>query len=359
MKLPGLQNILSLSRKLINKKVIITVIILIIVFFVGNRGAQNSNNIKTAKVENKTIEQTISASGTVHSQNEAVLHFASSGKLAYINVKQGDKVRKYQLIAQLDKRQLEKTLKKDLNLYLNERNDFEDTKDSQQDKVITDALKRIAEKSQNDLNNTVIDVEIQDLALQYSNLYSPIDGYVVDNPQALAGQNVLFTDTIATIADLDNIKFIGEVDESDIAKVQAGQATNITLDAFEEKSMDSQVDIIGQKAITTSTGSTAFQTFFNLENNQNLRIGMNGTAQIEVNRAQNVNSVPLEAIVEDKYVYVKSGKTFIKKEVEKGIESDTDVEIKSGLSESDVILTSGVDELKKGSIFQKITGSVL
>ncbi len=359
MKLPGLQNILTFLKKLINKKVITASVILLIVFFIGSRGAQNAKIIQTAKVENKTISQTVTASGTVHSQNEAALHFAASGKLAYINAKQGDKVKKYQLIAQLDKRQLEKTLKKDLNLYLNERNDFEDTKDSQKSQIITDALKRIAEKSQNDLNNTVIDVEIQDLAIQYSNLYSPIDGYIVDEPQKLVGENILFSDTIATIADLDNIKFIGEVDEGDIAKVQTGQTSEITLDAFENQNLETQVDTIGQKAMTTSTGSTAFRTFFNLQNNQNLRIGMNGTAQIEVAKAENINTVPLEAIVDDKYVYIKVGKKFVKKEVEKGIESDTEVEITKGLSAGDTILIAGVDELKKGSIFQKITGSVL
>lgn len=359
MKLPGTQKILAFSKKLINKKVIITCFVLLVVFYVGTKNSQNSKNIQTTKVENKTIIQTVSASGVVHSQNEAILHFATSGKVAYINANQGDKVKKYQLIAKLDSRQLEKTLKKDLNLYLNQRNDFEDTKDSQKSQIITDALKRIAEKSQNNLNNTVIDVEIQDLALQYSNLYSPIDGYIVDNPQALAGQNVLLTDTIATVADLDNIKFTGEVDESDIAKVQTGQTTNITLDAFEDKKLESEVDTISQKAITTSTGSTAFQAFFKLQNNQKLRIGMNGTAQIEVKKSESVNSVPQEAIIEDKFVYVKSGKKFVKKEIEKGIESDTDVEITSGLEKDDIVLTSGVDELKKGSIFQKITGSVL
>ncbi len=232
-------------------------------------------------------------------------------------------------------------------------------KDSQKSQVITDALKRIAEKSQNNLNNTVIDVEIQDLALQYSNLYSPIDGYIVDNPQALAGQNILLTDTIATVADLDNIKFTGEIDESDIAKVQTGQTTGITLDAFENEKLESQVDTIGQKAITTSTGSTAFQTFFKLLKQKDLRIGMNGTAQIEVKRAENVNSVPRETIIDDKFVYVKSGKKFVKKEIEKGIESDTDVQITGGLEEGDIVLTSGIDELEKGSIFQKVTGSVL
>ncbi len=359
MKLPNIQNILSFSKKLINKKVILTIIILLVVFFVGNKNAQNKKIIQTTNVQNKTITQTISASGTVHSQNEAALHFASSGKLAYINAKQGDKVKKYQLIAQLDKQQLEKTLKKNLNLYLNQRNSFEDTKDSQESIVITDALKRIAENSQNTLNNTVIDVEIQDLALQYSNLYSPIDGYIIDNPQALVGQNILITDTIATVADLDKINFIGEVDESDIAKVQTSQPSKIKLDAFEDKDLDTQVDVIGQKAITTSTGSTAFQAFFKMQNNQNIRIGMNGTASIVVASAQNVKSVPFEAIIDDKFVYVKSGNKFVKKEIKKGIESDTEVEIVSGLSEGDLILTAGVDELKKGSIFQKITGSVL
>lgn len=359
MKLPNIQIILTFAKKLINKKVILTLIILLVILFLGNRNAQNAKNIQTANVQKKTIIQTVSASGVVHSQNEASLHFASSGKITYINAKQGDKVKKYQLIAKLDSQQLEKTLKKDLNLYLNQRNDFEDTKDSQESQIITDALKRIAEKSQNNLNNTVIDVEIQDLALQYSNLYSPIEGYIVDNPQALSGQNVLLTDTIATVADLDNIKFTGEIDESDITKVQTGQTTNITLDAFEDKKLESEVDTIGQKAITTSTGSTAFQAFFKLQNDQNLRIGMNGTAQIEVKSADNVISVPQEAIIDDKFVYVKSGKKFIKREIEKGIESDTDVQISNGLEQSDIVLTSGVDELKKGSIFQKITGSVL
>lgn len=359
MKLSGIQKILTFAKKLINKRVIITCLVLLVVYYIGTKNSQNSKNIQTVKVENKTIVQTVSASGVVHSQNEAVLHFATSGKVTYINANQGDKVKKYQLIAKLDSQQLEKTLKKDLNLYLNQRNDFEDTKDSQKSQVITDALKRIAEKSQNNLNNTVIDVEIQDLALQYSNLYSPIDGYIIDNPQALAGQNVLLTDTIATVADLDNIKFTGEIDESDIAKVQTGQTTNITLDAFEDKKLESVVDKIGQKAITTSTGSTAFQAFFKLQNYENLRIGMNGTAQIEVKKEDDVNSVPQEAIIEDKFVYVKSGKKFIKREIEKGIESDTDVQIKNGLEQGDIVLTLGVEELKKGSIFQKITGSVL
>jgi HlyD family secretion protein len=86
---------------------------------------------------------------------------------------------------------------------------------------------------------------------------------------------------------------------------------------------------------------------------------MNGTAQIEVGKTENVNSVPLEAIIDDKYVYTKSGKKFIKKEIEKGMESDTEVEIIKGLEKGAVVLTSGIEELKKGSIFQKITGSVL
>ncbi len=359
MKLPGEQNILSFLKKLINKKVIIALIILLIAWTVGNRNAQNKSLIKTYRVSQNTLKSTVSASGKIDSNQSTNLHFQTGGQLAWINAKQGDYVKKGQTIASLNTQVLQKQLKEDLNTYFKTRLTFEDTKDSQQNQIITDTLKRIAQRSQADLENSVTDVEIRDLAVRFSTISSPIDGYIISNPTVYPGSNVLVTDTIVTVANTQDLQFLAEVDETDIGKVLTGQEASITLDAYPEDTFISKISLIGQKAITTSTGATAFNTTFNMDTQKQFLIGMNGTAQIEVGRAENVNSVPLEAITDDKYVYVKSGKKFSKKEIEKGIESDTDVEIKSGLKEGDVILTSGFDELKKGSIFQKITGSVL
>jgi multidrug efflux pump subunit AcrA (membrane-fusion protein) len=51
-------------------------------------------------------------------------------------------------------------------------------------------------------------------------------------------------------------------------------------------------------------------------------------------------TVPLEALDEEKFVYVKDGENYKKVEVEKGIFSETDVEIKKGLSENEQVVTN-------------------
>lgn len=349
---------LTLVKKLINKKTISLFFIVLVLYFIGTRNSQDSKKIQIAKAQTKDIISNVSASGTINSESEATVHFQAAGNLSWIGIKQGDHVQKYQAIAKLDTLSLEKNLKKDLNLYLTQRTNFDDTQLSQKDQAITDTLKRIAQRAQYSLENTVSDVEIQDLAIKYSTIYSPIDGYVVNNPQFFAGNNILVTDTIATIDDLDNLQFVAEVDETDVAKAHDGQVVSLTLDAFPDKKFAASIDRIIPKSVTTSTGATAFQAIIKLTDTQDLKVGMNGTAQVEIDKAESAITVPQEAIYQEKYVFVKSGKKFVQKEIEKGIESDTEIQIKSGVEANETVVTSGFDELKKGSIFQKFTGAV-
>src|SRR3972149_9253109 len=181
-----------------------SLVLLVIVYTVGNRGARNEELIETQKAQVEDIKKIVTATGIIRSQSEANLKFQTSGKVAYISAKQGDYVKKGQLIARLDTADLQKRLKADLNLYFKERLDFEDVKDSQPGGPPSTQLERIAQRAQAYLDNSVIDVELRDLALKYTNLYSPIAGYITQDQQVLAGTNVLVTATIATVADPDN-----------------------------------------------------------------------------------------------------------------------------------------------------------
>ncbi|EKD57253.1 MAG: RND family efflux transporter MFP subunit, partial [uncultured bacterium] len=207
--------------------------------------------------------------------------------------------------------------------------------------------------------NSVVDVEIRDLAIRFATITSPIDGYIVSDPSVYAGSNVLATDTIATVASNSKLQFAAEVDETEIGKVRLGQEANITLDAFPDTTFSSTVSQILPQAITTSTGATAFNVTFNVESAEPLLIGMNGSAQIITDTKENVTSVPIEAIIDDNSVWVKKGKSYQKVEVSKGLESESDVEITSGISNGETIITAGFDQLQKASLFQKIIGSVL
>lgn len=354
MKFLNLKLIINLAKKLLNKKIVIPLVIIFALYVIGNRNAQDASQIKLYTVTRKTIESSVTSSGKIQAEQSTNLHFQTSGQIAWINVKQGQSVQRGEAIASLNTQTLQKQLRSDLNTYAKTRTTFDDTNYTYKDQPLTDAIKRIAQRSQLNLENSVVDVEIQDLAIRFATVTSPIDGYIVSNPSVYAGSNVLATDTIATVATSNNLQFVSEVDETDIGKARLGQKANITLDAFPDKTFDSQVLQISPQAITTSTGATAFNATFDMGNTEPLLIGMNGSAQIITDTKENVLGVPLEAIVNDNLVWVKKGSIYEKREVAKGLESDNDVEITSGISSGDTVVTAGFEQLAKASLFQKI-----
>lgn len=306
---------------------------------------------ETTKVKKEDIIQAVSASGEVESQEQVTLQFQTSGKLVWVGVKEGDQVNKWQAIASLDKRELEQDLKKDLNDYMNERWDFEQTYEdydksglSEEQWLVTDAIKRILQKAQFDLNNAVIDVEIADLAIKLATIVTPIDGIVTNIDSPVAGVNITPATARFTIANPGNMKFVANVDESDIGKVVIGQKGLVSLDAYPDEIFEGEVTKIAFAAITTRGGGTAFPVDITLPENidQCFKVGMNGDAELIIAEKSEVLIVPPEAISTKKgetYLQVIEGRSVKEIKVEKGLESDTQVEIISGVSEGQLIIT--------------------
>lgn len=129
--------------------------------------------------------------GTIETEEKVTLRFPMSGKLEWVGVKEGDIVKRNQIIATLDKREIQKKLDKYLKTYLKTRWDFEQTRDDYQNKVVTTEIKRIFDQSQFDLDSSVLDVEIQNLSLELATLYSPIPGVVTEIGSPFSGVNII------------------------------------------------------------------------------------------------------------------------------------------------------------------------
>jgi len=354
------KSIFKLIRRIVfNKKFAIALVLLVVIYTVGNRGARKEALIEMQRAQVEDIKKIVTATGIIRSQSEANLKFQTSGKVAYISAKQGDYVKKGQLIARLDTADLQKRLKADLNLYFKERLDFEDVKDSQPGGPASEELERIAQRAQADLDNSVIDVELRDLAIKYSNLYSPIEGYITQNPQVLLGSNVLATETIAAVADLNNLEFIAEIDEVDIGQIKENQTAIISLDAFADRQIEANVKTISKKAIVTSTQSTVFEVIFDLPKGQDFLLGMNGTIEVQIEKKDDVLSIPVQALIDEKHVWVKENNTYSEKEAATGLESDEHVEIISGIGGGEEVVISGFEEVTKASLFQKLFSKLL
>lgn len=315
-----------------------------------DRAQINLKKAQTVKVIRGDLEKDLTLAGKVDANSYALLQFQTSGRLAWVGVKEGDKVKKWQAIASLDKQDLEKRLKKTMNDYLTNRWNFEDTQDeyrsTKENFLVTDEIKRILERKQFSLENAVYDVEIADLAVRYATLASPISGILTAASQPTAGVNVTPLTATFTVVDPSSIYFKSEIDEEDVINVKEGQLTTITLDSFPDDKIESSVTYISFTPVEGQT-STVYKIKFVLPHDIKdikYRIGMNGDAKIKMSEAKNVLFLPVEAINEkdnEKFVYQKDQKGKItQKTIKTGLETDEFVEIKEGLEEESLVYYS-------------------
>lgn len=289
-------------------------------------------------VVRQDLRQTVTASGRTKSQTQIDLKFQTGGQLAWVGVKEGDRVKQWQAIASLDKRELEKTLQKYLLDFSKERADFdEDRQVTYRDKVLTDTISRVLAKNQFDLDKAVLDVEIKDLAVKLATLVTPVAGTVIRAEPPLAGVNVTAASAVYTVADPDHLLFEAEIDEADIGGLAAGQPAQLLLDAFPDKPLDLTVSRIDFNATIDSSGATVYQAKLNLPDPAGLYLGLNGEVTIITAEKTNVLTIPLAAITDGTVQVIRNNRPETVT-VETGISSDEAVEIISGLAEGEQIV---------------------
>ena len=308
--------------------------------------ARSSSDLppKSVTVITGTIKESIELSGEITASNYANLHFPVGGLITYTPFSEGDEVAKWSTVASLDSRELEKTLKKQLNTYVSARHDFDTVQDTyekeREDGDVDQALRRILESSQYDLENSVIDVEIRDLALSLSRLSSPLTGILVASPTTTANIYVGPTD-IWQVVDPTTLIFAADLDESDLSRVEVGQHANITLDAFSDSPITTSLDSIAYSSKLTTTG-TIFEVEFKIpvETSRTLRLGLNGSVSILKETHENILLVPIEAVQErgsSEIVIIDEGGEPVEKEVQLGVSDDKYYQVLEGLAEGQTI----------------------
>lgn len=299
-------------------------------------------------VEKKTVKQILSLSGKIDASQKAALRFQSSGRLIWVGVKEGDQVKKYQALASLDAREVQKTLEKALIDYSKERNDFEETwrvdykgtKNPQS--ALTDTVKRILEKNQWDLEKSVLDVELKHLSVEYATLITPIEGIVTRVDTPFAGVNITPAQAEFDVINPTTLYLSVLADQTEAGKLSASAAAQIVFDAYPEETITGNVDAI---AFTPKSGesTTVYEVKVLLPTGtsaEKYRIGMTADATFTIGQKENILVVPSRAIKKDKdqrYVTKTIGSKRVKTSVTVGDEFGEDTEILSGLNQGDIL----------------------
>lgn len=325
---------------------------LIVIFFIfsNNQQAQKSKEKtqKTYKVKKETLSKTLSLSGEIDAEEKATLKFQTSGHLAWVGVKEGDMVKKYQVIASLDQRDLRNRLTKYLNTYAVQRNSFEQTKDDNWNdqyalgQNIRDEAKRVLENNQYNLNNAILDVEYQNLTVQYANLWTPIEGIVTKVTTPYAGVNVTPAGAEFEVINPNTIFLSVTAEQSDVVLLKQDMEGEIVFDAFPEKVYKGTIDYIAFSPKTGETG-TVYQVKLKLDDQAlelPLKLAMTGDVEFALSKKKNVLSVPIQYLKKDtkgEYLMIERKSKKEKIYVSRGEEFDSKVEIKKGIEVGDVV----------------------
>lgn len=341
------------------KRILVISTLLVLGFFIynsanaaggsGKTNGKDSKGQQSAKVEKGNLEEKLTISGVIDAKEKVVLRFQTSGRLSWVGVKEGDYVKKSQAIASLDQRDVRKRLEKELNDYKASRNDFDQSKDTYKDQIYSDAIKRIVEKSQATLNNSVLDVELQSLAIEYSHLVTPIEGIVTRVGSPFSGVNITPSQAEFEIINPHSIFFDASADQTEVGNLKEGMSGELVLDAYPDITFAGHIETISFVPKSGETGTVYGLRFvFTDENNDfSFKLGMAGDLSLAIRNKPDALYVPEGFVKEEKdqkdpaktysYVQVKKNGKFEKKRVITGIETDTQIEILSGVGAGETV----------------------
>lgn len=181
-------------------------------------------------------------------------------------------------------------------------------------------------------------------------LKAPIAGVVVSR-DAVVGQPVTAEHVLASIVDLSEVWFLGRVFEKDLSRLRHGAAADVQLNAYPQEHFAGTVDYVGQQ---TDPVARTFTARIRLDNAAaRLRLGLFGTAHVEVSEAALAAEhvvVPRRAVAlvgNQNVVFVKAKDgDFVLHDVTLGDAALDKVQVLSGLSEGEEVVTAGVFTLK-------------
>lgn len=335
-------------------------LILAISLFWGIQATIAKDDQTTAKFNSKKdqiifpqktlIKNDLTLTGSISATDITQVRFQTSGKLAWVGVRVGDRVKKYQSLASLDKNELKKNLEKELNDYRAALHNFNDVQDeykvTREKYLVTDGIQRILDRSQFTLNKSVLDYELSELTLKLATIYTPISGVVVAIDQPLAGVNITPATATFTVINPQSIFLKSEIDQEQVTKITVGQPATIKIDSFPDLEIESEITYISFTPISGES-STVYEVRFALPlDNQDLsyRLGMDGDALITLEQSANALIIPLEALYQDdqgQYLWLKTDQQLIRQKVTTGIENDTHIQITKGLSLNDQVIIRG------------------
>ena len=394
-------------------KIVIGVAVLAIlgVVLMGSIRSRDKNvaKVTTAKVDKVDLVAKVTANGKIQAQKKVDLSALVMGQVVNLAVKEGDQVKKGQLLLQIDKAQLAAGVAGAEATLAAMRNDLQGARanaaqakseyerarhnynakilaeaDLQKAKSMWDASEANVSAIEERLRSTGASLTASRDSLSKTTVIAPLAGIVTALPIKEGEVTVIGTmnnagTQLLTISDMSTVEAVMMVDETSVPQVKVGQTANLNIDAYPGRTFKGTVTDVGSSPImkndpdllslTANSEAINFKVRIHLEDPpQTIRPGFSVTADIVTGKKENATAIPIQALVvrdvpapkdakakpatgrpqteEGVYVVNKDGKLGFSK-VETGIAGELMIEVKNGVKPGDQIVTGPFKTLRQ------------
>ncbi len=367
---------------------VLLILLVVIVVAAFTRGGTKIPDDKLPKVERGDLAKVVVATGKIEPITKIEIKSKASGIVKKLYVEYGEKVKAGQVLAELDRDQIEAQVRESKAALAAAEADYERSKVDAEG-VDVPMLKRAYERAQEmykagvvsssqlddaernyqlavnkqnvakaqlTVNKAKVDqaranLETEQENLDYTTIEAPIDGLILSRDVEVgdAVSSILVLGSSATLlfteGDTSQVYVKGKVDESDIGKVFLGQPAKIKVESFKDKVFNGKVTKISPMGVEKDNVTT-FEVRVSIDNpGGELKAEMTANAEIVLDEHKNVLQIPEGAIMYDKDknasvevpdAHGKDGKR--KVAIKVGISNGAKTEVLEGLKEGDRVI---------------------
>ncbi len=354
--------------------IIVTVCVVVIGIVLGvvlTRGTGPQSTATTVNVTRGDVVKTVLVDGNLLMSNKAYLSFGTVGTVTEVLVEEGNNVTEGQVLARLDAPSLESSVEMaELQVEIAQeqvkaaRAQYEIALINWNAAVANTTLKKVYREQVNiaeaNWETTKANLEIAELSLESAELnlekaliVSPFDGVVTD-VAITEGREItaaMLASPAITVISTGEMELSGFIDEIDVPAVEVGQAAIISFDALPDEEVSGKVVFVSLVS-TVRAGVISYAATMSLEDNvTGLRDGMSATAEVIIERRDDVLLIPNRAIrgtLENPKVVVLVDGQQEEREITLGLTDGINTEVLSGLQEGEQVVLPTSQERQDG-----------
>jgi HlyD family secretion protein len=307
---------------------VLVVVIIAVVVFGGKKDTIIS--VQTEKVKRATITQVVEATGKIQPQTQVKINAEVSGEIVSIAVKEGDRVKRGQLLVRIkpdlyeaDREQSVANVNRAKAFLSQRHSDFKKVESEYQRQqqlhqkgLISESdletIRSTYEVAKSNIDAAKFDVENAQALLNRSrenlsktSIFSPIDGVVSQliskSGERVSGSSFMQGTEIMTVSNLSLMEARVDVNENDVVLISLGDTARVEVDSYPDRSFNAIVFQIANTAKTTGLGTQEEVTNFEvrllmLDKEVEFRPGMSCSARIETDTRLNVLAAPLQSV---------------------------------------------------------------